>query len=158
VDGVSTGTSRSFKDEIASKKPGQTVVLKTVRAKQHLDVKVTMGALLPDAQPGNEESEKLQSETTPEFGLTVETLDKKLAQERNVESIPGILITAVDPGSGAYDQGVKVGDIITEINRKPVTTSRQFQDALKKADKKRAVMLNIVNDGSSRLVLLKAGD
>jgi serine protease Do len=178
IDGVAVKTSRRFKDEIASKKGGSAVKLATVRGSQHLEITVTVESLHAEdakdtadttesetadatekpADATESKAKKTPAESSPDFGLTVETLTRKLAQDSNVEMVPGLLITAVDPGSLAYDQAVRVGDIITEVNRKPVTSVKQFQNLLKKTSSKDAVLFHIVSDGSSRIVVLKTDD
>jgi len=57
--------------------------------------------------------------------------------------------------SPAQARGIQPGDVITEINRKKVTNARQFRDALKSADKKKGMMLNLMSNGASRFVVLK---
>jgi serine protease Do len=89
------------------------------------------------------------------LGLTVQSLTKELAQQYGVEVMPGVLVTAVDEDSPASLHGIKPGDVITEINRQRVFTPRQFRDALKAADQKHGLMVNLVSEGEKRFVVLK---
>jgi serine protease Do len=155
VDSKTIQTSRQLKDEIAAKKPGQTTVLTVVRGKEHLSIKVT-----PDALPnGKETASNSQSgngdAAESPLGLTVQALTKEVAEQYGVTASSGVIVTAVDQDSPADEQGIKAGDVITEINRKRVSNPRQFRDALKAADSKAGLMINLITDGASRFVVLK---
>jgi len=155
VDGKSVQTSRQLKDEIAAKKPGQTTVLAVVRGKERLSIKV-----IPEALPSGQglaarsRSSEGEAESAP-LGLTVQALSKELAEQFGISVTTGVIVTAVEPDSPADEQGIKAGDVLTEINRKHISNPRQFREALKAADSKAGVMINLISDGASRFVVLK---
>jgi serine protease Do len=159
VDGKAVQTSRQLKDEIAGKKPGQPTVLSVVRGKDHLSIKVT-----PEALPSEQElTAKSRSESSGEvvdapLGLTVQALSKALADQYGIGVTAGVIVTAVEQDSPADQQGIKAGDVITEVNRKHVSNPRQYREALKTADAKGGLMLNLLSDGTSRFVVLKDTD
>lgn len=72
-------------------------------------------------------TEKPQIEATQVIGLMVGPLTQnartklKLSPEEK-----GVLVTAIDENSKAYDAGISVGDAILEINGKEVVSSEQF--------------------------------
>jgi serine protease Do len=155
VDDKTIKTSRQLKDEIAAKPPGKVTVLNVVRAKQHLSIKVTVAALPPEQEmtaethPSNGQAEAVS------LGLTVEPMSKDLASQYGIDQIPGVIVTAVQQDSAADESGLKPGDVITEINRKRVGSPRQFRDAVKSADAKGGIMINLISNGASRFVVLK---
>jgi serine protease Do len=155
VDGVAIKTSRQLKNEIAAKTAGRVTVLEVVRGKKHLSIKVTP-ATLPSEQElaGNEHPAAGEAKPAP-LGLTVEALNKELARQYGVEMVSGVIVTAVEQDSPAAEQGIQPGDVITEINRERISTPRQFRDALKAADAKSGLMLNLISNGASRFVVLK---
>jgi len=54
---------------------------------------------------------------------------------------------------------IEPGDIITEVNRKRVTTPREFKDALKAADLKQGVRIKLIGEDGRRFEVLKdSGD
>ncbi len=64
----------------------------------------------------------------PMMGITVSTVQKELAEQRNFH-YPGVVIASVErygPGSKA---GLRAGDVITKIDGKDVTTVRELSDA-----------------------------
>jgi serine protease Do len=158
VDGKNIQTSRQLKDEIAAKKPGLATVLAVVRGREHLSIKVT-----PEALPnGQELASKSHSGGGPAedaaFGLTVSALTKDVAEQYGITVTSGVIVTAVEQDSPADEQAIKAGDVITEVNRKHVSNPRQYREALKAADSKGGLMINLISDGGSRFVVLKDTD
>jgi len=150
VDGKTIQTTRQLRDEIAEKKPGSATMLAVVRGKEHLTIQTIPGltrtgdglAAKPSGEPAN-------------LGLTVKALTKELADQYGVELVSGVIVTSVDQDSLADARGIKKGDVITEINRQRVTTLRQFRDAVKSANPKHGLLVNLVSEGASRFVVLK---
>jgi serine protease Do len=93
------------------------------------------------------------------IGLKVQTLTRELAKQFEVELTEGVIVTEVESGSIAEQKRIKEGDIITEVNRKRVSTPREFRDALKTADLKKGVMIKLTGESGRSFVLLKdSGD
>ena len=155
VDGKTVQTVRQLRDEVADKKPGRLTVLSVVRGKEHLNIKVTPG-IMPVAEELTAKTHGSRNAIEPaSLGLTVQGLTKDLAQEYGVEVVGGVLVTAVEQDSPADVHGIRAGDVITEINRQRITTLRQFRDAVKSADPKRGMTVNLVGESGSRFVVLK---
>ncbi len=158
VDGKNVKTMQQLRDEVAGKKPGRATRLDVVRGKEHLAISVT-----PQVMPAQEElaakTRRSQSQAQPAaLGLSVQGLTKDLAKHYGVDFTAGVIVTAVEPDSPADERGLKAGDVVTEVNRRPVSTPRQFGDAVKAADLRRGVMLNLISQGESRFVVLKGSD
>ena len=156
VDGKTVQTARQLKDEIAGKKPGQPTTLSVVRAKDHLTIKVTPEAL-PNEQELAAQSRAGGSDEAADapLGIAVEALTKQVAEQYGISVSSGVIVTAVEQDSPAAEQDIKAGDVITEVNRKHVSNPRQYREALKTADPKMGLMLNLLRDGESRFVVLK---
>jgi serine protease Do len=72
-------------------------------------------------------------ETAPaEFGLRVESLTPDRASRVGMEGQRGVLVTDVDPASFADDLGFGRGDVISEINREPITSLDDYKKAVAK--------------------------
>ena len=60
-------------------------------------------------------------------GLTVETVtDSMRSRYRLPRRITGVVAVAVEPKSAAASAGLQQGDVILEINRRPVRNTLQF--------------------------------
>ena len=87
-------------------------------------------------------------------GVAVAELDRASRAELNVpERVNGALISQVDPDSAAYEAGLRGGDVITEINRKPVKNAEQAVAACEKpADKQ--TLVKVWSHGGSHYVVV----
>ncbi len=155
MDDKSVTTSRQLKDEIAAKHPGHVTALNVVRARQHLLIKVTVAELPTEAEMAADRRPSRGQSEEVSLGVTVEPMSKHLAKEYGIEDVQGVIVTAVKQDSAAEASGLKDGDIITEVNRKHVTNLGQFREAIKTADAKAGIMINLISDGASRFVVLK---
>jgi len=71
--------------------------------------------------------------------------------------IQGVLVVAVEDGTAAARKGIKPGDVITQMDRQYVANPKQFLDAVKKADQKKGVKINLVSGDTARSEILKEG-
>jgi serine protease Do len=73
------------------------------------------------------------------------------------ESVKGVVVSAIDANSPAAEKGLRVGDVIEEVNQqaveKPADVTKSI-DALKKAGKKTALLLVANGAGEVRFVAL----
>jgi serine protease Do len=51
------------------------------------------------------------------------------------------VVTGVDPGSPAAQAGIRAGDVIREVNRKPVTDAQDFVQKIDQAKDQDSVLL-----------------
>ena len=65
--------------------------------------------------------------------------------------IDGVLVTGVEPGSAAARRGLRVGDIVTKVNRERIDGLKAFHDALEDTD---SVVLTIRRGGAQLLLIL----
>jgi len=155
VEGKTIKTERELKDSIALQPAGHVLAFKVIRGKEHLSIKVTTEAMPEEV--GLVEARPQPARYLP-FGLNVEPLSQDLADQYGVKPGSGVIVTYVDGDSPADAKGIQPGDIITEINHQPVTSRRQFHQALRGADAKKGITFNVISNGSSRLVILQDND
>lgn len=158
VDGKPVSTSQQLKDEIRSKKVGQSITLDIVRNGRPMKVKVKTETFpddsepAPPSQPSSQDKEKSEQQR---LGITIQTLTRDLADKFGVELTQGVIITEVETGSPADTQGLRPGDIITDVNQKPVSSVKEFKEAMKSADLKKGVLLNIISENVKKFVVVK---
>jgi serine protease Do len=160
VDGKAVKTSRELKEEIAYKKVGETVTLDVARPGagnkiQKLKIRVKTEEFPSDNESANSKRNGNSSAEPANFGLSVEPLTKELADQYGIDRTAGVIVTDVESGSVAEEHGIQAGDVITEINRAPVTNMKQFRDAMNSADPKKGVIINLNSKGASRFTVLK---
>ena len=113
-------------------KPATTVPVRLLRDKSEKTLNVTIGELDLEAEgqraAGDSEEE---GDANEGFGITLGNLTADRARRMGVPSgTSGALITDVDPNGSAARAGVRPGDIILQVNRKPVASAAEAVSAL----------------------------
>jgi serine protease Do len=54
----------------------------------------------------------------------------------------GVVVTQVDPASRAADGGLKPGDVIQEVNHKPVHNTAEFESVMRNAGDNTLLLVN----------------
>ncbi|WP_310392710.1 Do family serine endopeptidase [Hymenobacter sp.] len=62
------------------------------------------------------------------LGVQIQEVDAKLALDKKLNSLNGVYVQGLTAGSAAAEAGLKMGDIITQINGVAVNTSSQLQE------------------------------
>ncbi len=124
------------------------VTIRVIRAGHEKDLVVTVGE-----QPGSMKTAKAETaEADYVFaGVAVQELDQNTAKELGVKG-KGVVVTAVEPNSGAKKAGVMRGDVIREINRQPVKSVKKFE-AISARLKKGEHALILIDRGGNALFL-----
>jgi len=79
----------------------------------------------------NISSTKAESGATVLHGLQVQNLTPSIARDRGVSAnTPGVVITSVDPSSEAAAASLQRGDIIQEVNRRPIHGMAEYDRIL----------------------------
>ena len=130
---------------------GKTVKVKVLRGKSEklLDVKVKeLKEDEVEVAAGQSESEDL--------GLTVQNLTPEIAESLGLDaSTKGVVVGMVAPGSAADDAQLRRGDVILEVNRKPVKDAAAFRSAVKATEKAKSLLLLVKRGDSTIFLALK---
>ena len=141
--------------KVAATAVGQTVnltYLRDVEGKlEKRSVSVALGerpdfTVRDELVDGKEKGLEKTKTTAARLGLTLSELTPQLVTDKRLTDVKGLYIKDVDPNGLAADvrpNEVVVGEVITRINRLPVTTLAEFQrviDSLKPGD---AIVLNL---------------
>jgi serine protease Do len=153
VAGQAVRTTGQLRNLIAAAGADTTVELTVRRAKKTIKIKVGLGALPKDGDDADLPEAEGKAGAHVE-GLTLKTLDDDLRRRLRVpEDVKGAVITKIEPGSKAARAKLRPGDVILQINRKPVTTSQE-------AEKRYAAttgpkLLQVLRRGSRLYVVVK---
>jgi serine protease Do len=92
------------------------------------------------------------------LGVTIQNLTPDLAKRLGITNDHGALIRDVESGSPAERAGLRPGNVVVEINGKPVTDGRDLQRALSEASPGSAVTLTIIRDGRQNHISVTLGE
>ncbi len=136
-------TSSDLQDYIAYTSPGTVVHLDIWRDKERIALPVTVGRQpsdfstrsifnpnrLPPGHPPIETLVPQDAIALGDLGLKVRTLDSALAEQHGWrEEAAGAVVVEVEPDSPAAQKGLKVGDLIQEVQEEDVISATQLAD------------------------------
>jgi serine protease Do len=119
--------------------PGSDVDVKIVEDGKTKTIKVKLEEF-PDQKA------QIENEVRENLGIRVKKLTPEIAKRFNFDQDDGVIISNVQQGSAAGDAGLKPGDIILEIDKKPINTLDNYSEALEN-----------VKSGDTALFLVKRG-
>ena len=91
-----------------------------------------------------------------DLGLTVQNLTPEIAESLGLDrSTKGVVVGMVAPGSPADEAQLRRGDVILEVNRKPVKDATSFHSAAKAAEKGKSLLLLVKRGDSTIFLALK---
>lgn len=143
LNGQPVESANDLRLRISQTAPGSSVKLEVSRDGKTQDMSVTLGELPPDKS-----AEEAPGESTGGGldGVNVQELTPETAQELQLApGTRGVVVETVDPSSAAAAVGLQRGDVIQEVNHKPVHSITEYKDALAAAGKQPVLLL--VNQG-----------
>ena len=151
IDGKDVASVNELRNVVANIKPGKTVEMVIYRGGERMPVKITIAPQPADMAGAFGVSPRGEKAARDRYGLKVQTLTGELAARGGYdESLKGVIITGVKPGSDAAEQGLRAGMVITQVMDKAVTTADEFVRALSGKNARSGVRLRVVNPGGGR--------
>jgi serine protease Do len=146
--------TRDLRKRVSMAEPGTKVDLGVRRGGSDTTVNVTIGKMPGKQQLASSGGSNRGGDASLEkLGLRVETLTAETAKEHGYEGMEGLIVTAVAPGSPAALANLEAGDLITEVNRKPLTRVEDLHNAIAGSDD--GVLLLVRHQDASLYVVLK---
>jgi serine protease Do len=154
VNGKKVESVQDLRLTVASMQPGAKVTLQLNRERKPLELTVQLGEKTEKkevAQPAPEPDPDVLD------GVTVSDLDDANRQEFKIPpSVKGALVTAVEPDSIAASVGIRPGDVIQEVKRRPISSADEAVKLSEELKKEKQVLLRVFTRGGSRLVILES--
>ena len=129
--------------KVAMSAPDTKANLLVFRDGKERQVAVTLGELREDtskAKPGPGEPSAVE-------GLQLERVTPKVARDLGLpEGTTGIAVVEVAPDSVAAEAGLRAGDVIVEVNRRPATSVDLVERALRSRTESTVLLVNRSGD------------
>jgi len=136
---------------VAAQMVGEKVKVKILRDGQEKILQVTIGER-------KEEKEIASKGKIGElYGMSVQEITPELARHLGLADQTGVIITQIREGSPADDAGLKIQDIILQINKVRIFSIKDFLNEIKKNDEGGTVLLLIKRGEMTFFVTLKKG-
>lgn len=164
-DGRNVTESRKLPRIVADTAVGKAVKVVVWRDGKKITVNVTLGELekfdeakLPATDTPSEESVKPVERSFDELGLSLSTITPKIVEALNLDKdVEGVIITDIDSDSAAAENGLREGDVITEIFQEKVLTPDAVEAKIKDARSRglRSILLTVKTGDDQRFVGLR---
>lgn len=154
VNGQAIRESRGLQLKLNVMSPGTQVTMKLFRNGSEKEVRATL-AQAPTTKSASEENQNHPAPATLD-GISVHNITTLLARQIGVPaSTQGVVVVNVQMGSFADEAGLQMGDVIQEVNRKPVKNMGDFGSAARLAGKNAALLL-VNRAGATMYVVVEA--
>lgn len=148
VNGQKVEDASSLQVAVSELAPGTPVKLGIVRNGQPMTINLTLGQYHGTGQQAENEGE--EGNHKARIGVAVANLDDQARQQFNIpDNVKGVVVQDVKPGSPAEDAGLQPGDVIEEMNRKPVTSASEFASAVEAAPADHDILLLVWSHGNA---------
>jgi len=94
-------------------------------------------------------------EVEKDYGLVVQNITPEIAKHLNIKDKKGVIVTDVQPKSPAQDIDIRSGDIIKEINKKPIKNTIDFKDAMKRGNVKEGIVMLVKRENTTFYIVLR---
>nr|WP_228370662.1 Do family serine endopeptidase [Candidatus Koribacter versatilis] len=128
VNGKQVADAGALQVEVGQQQPGTKLDLTVKRDGKASTLNVTLASM----DKGDRDNETASAgHGKPRWGIGLADLSPEARQQLQAgDSVQGALVGQVTPGSPADNAGLQPGDVITEVNRKPVKSASDAKDAL----------------------------
>lgn len=153
LDGNVLADVADLRNRIALILPGKTGALIVIRdgKEQQMEVSITEQ---PNPGKAAAASTKQGKGSEGRFGLSFQDLSPELIERFGYQGKQGVLVSKVAEGSPAEEAGMHPGQLVEEINKKPVRNFADLQAELKNIDDQKRLLLKVRTGNSSQYVAL----
>jgi serine protease Do len=148
-DGKTISSPRELQSLVERSAASERHPLTIVRDGQQVILKVTCDV--------RSEDEVVPSSEGPEvgkLGLELSNLTPDVAEKLGVKGMEGVVITSVQPNGPAAKAGLSTGDVIVQVNRKPVRSVEDVTKAMQEEDNEQGTLLLVRSERGSRFVVI----
>ena len=137
LNGTEVKDAHTLSRHVGGTAPDTELTMDIIRDGKEQAVKARIGTMAQE-----------QGEPTPKqetaWGLAVQEVTPQLAEELGLDAgDKGVIVTEVEPGSPGFDAGLQRGDLIQEVNRRPIRGLADYTRAIETAGKSQSLLLYI---------------
>jgi serine protease Do len=159
-DGKDIKEPKDLSRVVADTAVGKSVDVVIIRKGEEQTKQVTLGKLEDTDKPvqvsAKSQPDAEKTVTQKALGLDLAGLTKELRGKYKIkDSVKGVLVTSVDPGSDAAEKRLSAGDVIVEVAQEAVSNAGDIKkriEAIKKDGKKSVLLLVSNGEGELRFV------
>jgi serine protease Do len=154
INGQVLAGSRDLVRSVSNLSVGSKARFSVMRDGQVKDYQVTIAKRKTDEEIAEREELSLKQDVESGRGMLLTNLNPQIRSQLGLDgSTGGVLVQRVARGSFAAEAGVVPGDILFEINRKPIASVAEALAALKKKEK--SYLLKIQRQDATLIILME---
>ena len=150
LEGEPVATANDLMNRVAMHKPGSKIDVVVLRDGKRRTITITLDKRpqeVADAAGG-------AAKARGPLGMSVQTLTRQLATQLGYEGLSGVVVDEVESGSLADEYGIEPEMLILEVNREPVRSVKQYNEAIAQAKQKGKVLLRVRSEDWTKFVLI----
>jgi serine protease Do len=153
LDGKPVTDAGQLQVVVGERRPGDTVHLEVLRNGKAMSIPVT----LENLNNSNAIEKAGTEEGKGRWGLNLGDLSQQDREQMQAPAnIHGAIVNDVRPGSPADNAGLRRGDVITEVDRRPVKSADEAAQALSNVRKGQDALVLVWSNGGSTFRVLHA--
>lgn len=162
INNQKVGNSSRLRLIVSGTRPGTAIPIELLREGKRMTVTATLDTLPEEAlsetgsgrglpRKGNAQPKDATSELVT--GVIVQNLSNALRERHDIPgNVTGVIVTTINADSRAAAMGLEEGDVISHINRKPVTVASEARTLAKDSGKN--VLLRVWRKGDTMLLMI----
>jgi serine protease Do len=139
---------------VAATEVGKKVMVGLIRDGKAIQVQATVA----EGREETREASNAAPEVDKNFGLVVQNITAEIAHHLQLKDTRGVIVTDIQQGSPADEADVRAGDIIKEINRKPVRNVEDFKEIVGRARPRDGVVMLVKRDNMTFYAVIRGGN
>jgi serine protease Do len=156
IDGHQVNDAGELQVEVGEKSPGTTAHLEVMRDGKTMSIPVT---LQEEGKHGQNDESASFEHSKPRWGLGLADMTPDMREQiRAPHNLQGAVIEQVQPGSSADNAGLQPGDVIVEVDRKPVRSAADVRQALSSIPKGKDALLLVWSNGGNTFRVLQPSE
>ncbi|MGD9975509.1 MAG: PDZ domain-containing protein, partial [Desulfatirhabdiaceae bacterium] len=148
-NGQAVADSKDLPRIVAATPVGETVTVQVMREGKKISLTAMIGEMKDEGASENPDDSSHES-----LGVSVQNLTPQIADELGLRKRTGIVVTDVKPGSAAAEARLRKGDVIREVNRKPVTNVTDFVREIEQTESGKGLLFLIERNQNTMFVTI----
>jgi serine protease Do len=150
LNGKKIADGSALQVAVSQDQPGSSIQLGIIRDGKPMQVGIKVGEYHKPATEVADNAGGQKQGNTGRLGIAVDDLDQDARQQLQIPGdVKGAAISQVRPGSPAEDAGLQPGDVVLEVNRKPVASAGQFADLVRSTPAGKDILLLVWSKGNN---------
>lgn len=142
VNNTQINDPNALRNTVASLGPGSNATVTLARNGRDQNVSVALAELPDRPREESEETSRNGGTSNDKYGLSLQVFTAELASRYGLDADDqGLLVAGVDPAGSAANAGIRQGDLIQEVNRRPVRNVPDFAAAMQQSGSRPALLL-----------------